>query len=116
MNRPSLVRLVALALGVLLLGTACSTVRVRITGDRGVRYQAAWTERNRGTQTRSGDVPVSFTFNEDFVGWFQNAAGAGQFRVRVYEGFGVLVDQSSDNTARRIVIERKGKSVGYRLE
>lgn len=116
MNRLSLLRLSSLALGLLLSGTACSSVRVRITGDKGVRYHAAWTPKDGSTQTRSGEVPASFKFDEDFVGWFQNAAGAGRFRVRVYEGYGVLVDESIDNTARRVVIERKGQSVGFRIE
>ncbi|HAV64232.1 MAG TPA: hypothetical protein DCY13_17930 [Verrucomicrobiales bacterium] len=100
----------------LLLATGCTSVRVRLTGDRGVRYTAAWTTTEAGTQTRSGTVPATLTFKGDFSGWFQNAASAGKFRVRVYEGMGVLVDETTVDRARRVVVERKGRGVSYRIE
>jgi hypothetical protein len=99
----------------LLTAAGCSTVRVKVTGDRGVRYQAAWNTAGEGTQTRSGVVPASFRFKQDFAGWFQNATGTGEFRVRVYEGMGLLVDETTDG-ARRVVVERKGRGVSYRIE
>jgi hypothetical protein len=96
--------------------TGCSTFRVRLSGDRGVAYHAAWTTPGGGTTTRMGTVPVSFTFDGNVTGWFQNASGSGKFRVRVYEGMSVLVDETLENNARRVVIERKGRGVSYRVE
>lgn len=97
-------------------GSGCSSVRVSLSGDPGVTYHAAWTTASIMTTTRSGRVPASFTFDGSFSGWFQNASGSGRFRVRVYQGMGLLVDESLENSARRIVIERKGKGVSYRVE
>ena len=94
----------------------CSSVRVKLSGDREVRYQAAWTTTSSGTTTRSGVVPASFSFDGDVTGWFQNATGSGEFRVRVYEGMGLLVDETLDGSARRFVIERKGRAVRFRME
>lgn len=101
---------------VVLLLTGCSSVRVRVSGDPGVTYHAAWTTANVMTTTRSGKVPETFSFDGNFSGWFQNASGAGRFRVRVYQGMGLLVDESLENSARKIVIERKGKRVSYRVD
>lgn len=102
-------------LGVLMTA-GCSSIRVKVSGDRGVSYQAAWTTADEGTTTRSGTVPASFGFDGDVTGWFQNATGTGRLRVRVYEGMGLLVDETIENTARRVVIERKGRSISYRVE
>ncbi len=94
----------------------CSSVRVKLSGDRTVRYQAAWTTTSSGTTTRSGVVPASFSFEGDVTGWFQNASGSGKFRVRIYEGMGLLVDETLDGAARRVVIERKGRAVRFSVE
>ncbi|MBI1177146.1 hypothetical protein GC207_06865 [bacterium] len=102
--------------GVVLLGAGCSTVRVRVSGDAGVTYHAAWSTADVMTTTRSGKVPKTFWFDGDFSGWFQNASGEGHFRVRVYEGMGLLVDESLENSARKIVIEHKGKRISYRID
>jgi len=103
-------------LAAVLAAAGCSSIRVKVSGDRDVRYQAAWTTAAGGTTTRSGPVPSSFRFDEDVTGWFQNATGTGRFRVRVYEGLGLLVDETIENSARRLVIERKGHSVSYRVD
>ena len=102
--------------GVVLLGAGCSSVRVRVSGDTGVAYHAAWSTADVMTTTRSGKVPKTFWFDGNFSGWFQNASGEGHFRVRVYEGMGLLVDQSLENSARKIIIERKGKRISYRID
>ena len=112
-NRTCLALLTA---GLALAATGCSSIRVKVTGERGVRYQAAWMTASEGTVTRSGVVPASFNFAGDMTGWFQNASGTGDFRVRVYEGMGLLVDETITGSARRVVIERKGRSVSYRFE
>jgi hypothetical protein len=104
-------------LAVLALGlTGCSSLRVRVTGDRDVRYQSAWTTTARGTETRSGRVPSTFSFQDEVTGWVQNSTGSGRMRVRVYGGMGVLLDETLVDSARRVVIERKGRGVSYRIE
>lgn len=105
-----------LFLAALVAAAGCSSIRVKLSGDRGVRYQAVWTTAALGTTTRSGTVPESFSFKEDMTGWFQNATGTGTFRVRIYEGMGLLVDETIENSARRVVIERKGGGVSYRVD
>lgn len=102
--------------GLLVLAAGCSSLRVKLSGDRGVRYQAAWTTAEAGTVTRSGTVPATLTFERDVTGWFQNPTASGTLRVRVYEGMGLLVDETIENSARRVVIERKGRGVSFRLE
>lgn len=104
------------AAGLSLLATGCSTIRVHLSGTPGVEYHAAWSTRNVMTTTRRGKVPETFTFKDDFTGWFQNATGSGRFRVRVYQGMGLLVDQGLEDSGRKIVIERKGRRVSYRIE
>lgn len=101
---------------VVFLLTGCSSLRVRVSGDKGVQYQAAWTTEAQGNVTRSGPVPATFKFPADVVGWFRNAGASGEFRVRVYEGMGVLVDETVVDSGRRVVIERKGKGVSFRIE
>jgi hypothetical protein len=96
--------------------TGCTSMRVKVSGDRGVRYQAAWTTPDGGTVTRAGTVPETFTFKSDVTGWFQNSTGEGEFRVRVYEGMGILVDEILIDSGRRVVIERQGRGVSYRIE
>lgn len=98
------------------LATGCSTVRVRVTGDSGVRYTSAWTTAKGATQTRSGTVPATLTFKEDFTGWFQNTTGSGSMRVRIYEGMGKLVDQTIVNRPGRVVVERKNHGIAFRVE
>jgi hypothetical protein len=105
-----------LTAGLTITAAGCSSIRVKVSGDPGVRYRAAWTTASAGTTTRSGVVPASFTFDGDVLGWFQNATGNGEFRVRVYEGMGLLVDETFENSAQRVVIERKGRSVSYRID
>jgi len=100
----------------LLFATGCTSVRVRLTGDEGVRFQAAWSTAQAGTQTRSGAVPTTLKFDGDFTGWFQNPTGAGELRVRVYEGMSVLVDERTGRSVRRVVVERRGRGVSYRTE
>jgi uncharacterized protein YceK len=102
--------------GLVIATTGCSSIRVKVSGDPGVRYQAAWTTADAGTTTRSGVVPASFTFDGDVLGWFQNATGNGEFRVRVFEGMGLLVDETFENSAQRVVIERKGRTVSFRID
>jgi hypothetical protein len=99
-----------------LLLTACSSLRVKVSGDSGVQYQAAWTTAGAGTTTRSGSVPATFHFSEAVTGWFQNAGGDGRFRVRVYDGLSLLVDETFENAGRRLVIEHQGRDVSYRIE
>ncbi len=105
-----------LVAGAMLFSSGCNSIRVKVTGDRGVQYQAAWTTASEGTVSRSGLVPASFTFAGNMAGWFQNATGAGAFRVRVYQGMGLLVDETVEDSPRRVVIERKGRSVSYRID
>jgi hypothetical protein len=99
-----------------LLLTGCSSLRVKVSGDSGVQYQAAWTTAGAGTTTRSGSVPATFHFREAVTGWFQNACGDGRFRVRVYDGLSLLVDETFENAGRRLVIEHQGRGVSYRIE
>ncbi len=105
-----------LTAGLAIAVAGCSSIRVKVSGDSGVRYQAAWTTASAGTTTRSGVVPASFTFDGDVLGWFQNATGNGAFRVRVYEGMGLLVDETFESSAQRVVIERKGRTVSFRID
>jgi len=105
-----------LAGSVALVLTGCSSVRVKLSGDVGVQYRAAYTTQEEGTTTRSGSVPASFRFDGEVVGWFMNATGSGRFRVRVYKGMGLLVDETVEDSARRVLIERKGRGVSYRVE
>lgn len=99
-----------------LAAAGCSNVRVSLKGDSGVRYAAAWTSSEGGTQTRSGPVPASFKFDGPFHGWFQNATGTGALRVRVYEGFVTLVDLTIEDRPGRVFVERKDRGVSYRVE
>jgi hypothetical protein len=100
-----------LLLSMLVLATGCSPLRIKLSGDSSVRYQAAWTD-NKGNHTESGAVPKLFKFkDENVVGWFRNLSSSGEFRVRVYQGWSLLVDETSINSAQRITVEKKGDNV-----
>lgn len=100
-----------LLLSFLLLTTGCSPLRIKLSGDKGVRYQAAWTD-DKGNHAESGSVPKLYKFkDEKVVGWFRNLNSSGEFRVRVYQGWSLLVDETMVNSAQRVTVEKKGEGV-----
>jgi len=95
----------------MILATGCSPLRIKLTGSDGVRYQAAWTD-DKGNHSESGSVPKLYKFkDEKVVGWFRNLSSSGEFRVRVYQGWSLLVDETSVNSAQRITVEKTGDGV-----
>jgi len=93
------------------MATGCTPLRIKLSGDKGVRYQAAWTD-DKGMHADSGRVPKTFKFKDKkFVGWFRSLNSSGEFRVRVYQGWSLLVDQTNVDSAQRITVEKKGEGV-----
>ena len=102
-------RLVVLA--ICLTVTGCARMVIKVSGDKGVNYRAAWTD-DSGSHTQRGPVPETFKVRDDkFVGWFQNTTSSGEFRVRVYRGWSLLVDETMINSAQRISVEKRGDGV-----
>lgn len=103
-----------LLLSLAVLATGCTPLRVKLSGDKGVRYQAAWTD-DKGNHALSGSVPKTFKFkDEKVVGWFRSLNSSGEFRVRVYQGWSLLADETIINSAQRITVDKKGDGVSIR--
>lgn len=101
----------SLAVSASFLLTGCASMVVKLSGDKGLNYQAAWTD-DTGNHTQRGKLPETFKIrDEKYVGWFQNTTSAGEFRVRVYRGWSLLVDETVINSAQRITVEKKGNGV-----
>lgn len=99
---------------VLLVGlvTGCSSVRVRLSGTEGSRYQAAWSTDEEGLKQQSGELPASITLPKGEVsGWFESKTSGAMFRVRVYQGWSKIYDLEMNDGGRRVVVETIGNSV-----
>ena len=96
---------------VVFMVTGCSPLRIKLSGTEGVRYQAAWTDA-KGNHSESGTVPKLYKFKDEQVtAWYRNLSSSGEFRVRVYQGWSLLVDETVVNSAQRITVEKNGDGV-----